>query len=114
MLGIAIFLFIVAAILGLIILTAIFKNEPTPKVIVFTHGPIAAIALIILIVYMINGNTSPLLITSIVLFVLAALGGLTLFTIDMQKKPIPKALAVLHPIAAIIAFVTLLIYVFQQ
>lgn len=109
----AIILFIIAAIFGLIVLTAILKDKPTPKAAVFTHGPIAAIALIIVIIYAVMGHMHPLLITSIVLFVLAALGGLTLFTIDMRKKPIPKLLAVLHPILAVIALITLIVYVLQ-
>jgi hypothetical protein len=109
----AIILFVVAAIFGLIVLTAILKDQPTPKPVVFTHGPIAAIALIMVITYSVMGHTDPLLITSIVLFVLAALGGLTLFTIDMRKKPIPKLLAVIHPLVAVIALVTLIIYVLQ-
>ena len=110
----AIVLFAIAAIFGLIILTAILKNQPTPKAAVFTHGPIAATALIIVIAYAYMGsNMSPVLITSIVLFILAALGGLTLFTIDMRNKPIPKLLAVLHPLLAVIALVTLIVYVLQ-
>jgi hypothetical protein len=109
----AIILFIIAAIFGLIVLTAILKDKPTPKPAVFTHGPIAAIALIIAIIYAVMGHMHPLLITSIILFVLAALGGLTLFTIDMRRKPIPKLLAVFHPILAVIALITLIVYVLQ-
>ncbi|MBX3709511.1 MAG: hypothetical protein KIT56_07445 [Gammaproteobacteria bacterium] len=109
----AIVLFIIAAIFGLIILTAILKNQSTPKLAVFLHGPIAAIALIIAIIYSVMGHTETLLITSIILFILAALGGLTLFTIDMRKKPIPKLLAVIHPIVAVIALIILIIYILQ-
>ncbi|VVC75384.1 hypothetical protein AQUSIP_06740 [Aquicella siphonis] len=109
----AIILFIIAAIFGLIVLTAILKDKPTPKPAVFTHGPIAATALVIVIIYAAMGHMHPLLITSIVLFVLAALGGLTLFMIDMKKRPIPKLLAILHPVFAVIALVTLIIYVLQ-
>lgn len=109
----SIVLFIIAAIFGLIILTAILKNKPTPKPAVFTHGPIAATALIIAIIYASMGHADPLLITSIVLFVLAALGGLTMFAIDMQKKPVPKLIAVIHPLVAVAALITLIIYVLQ-
>lgn len=109
----AIILFLVAAVFGLIVLTSILKNQPTPKPVVFTHGPIAAIALIIVIIYSVMGHMEPLLITSIVLFVLAALGGLTLFTIDIAGKPIPKLIAVIHPIVAVIALITLIIYMLQ-
>lgn len=113
MLGVAIILFIIAAIFGLIILTAILKNQSTPKKVVFTHGPIAALALILVIIYAAMGNADPLLITSIVLFIIAALGGLTLFTIDMRNKPIPKLIAVVHPILAAIALILLIIYTLQ-
>lgn len=109
----AIILFVIAAIFGLIVLTAILKDKPTPKPAVFTHGPIAATALILVIIYAVMGHMHPLLITSITLFVFAALGGLTLFIIDMSKKPIPKLLAVLHPILAVIALIVLIIYVLQ-
>lgn len=109
----AIVLFIIAAIFGLVVLTAVLKNEPTPKLAVFIHGPLAAIALIIIIVYAFMSNVQPLLLTSIILFILAALGGLTLFTIDMKKRPIPKTLAVLHPILAVAALVILIIYAVQ-
>lgn len=114
MLGVAIFLFIVAASFGLIILTAILKNQPTPKPVVFTHGPVAAIALILTILYYFQGHQDTLLLTSIVIFVLAALGGLTMFTIDMSKKPIPKALAIIHPLAAATALVMLVVYMLQK
>lgn len=112
MLGIAIVLFVIAAIFGLIILTAILKDRPTPKSAVFTHGPIAATGLILVLIYTYY-HRDPLLIASVVLFLLAALGGLTLFTIDMSNKPIPKLLAIGHPILAVIALMTLIIYVMK-
>lgn len=110
----AIFLFVIAAVFGLTILTAILKNQPTPKPAVFTHGPLAVIALITLIMYSLHGHADTLLITSIVLFILAALGGLTLFSIDMRNKPIPKLIAVLHPVLAVIALLTLVVYMLQS
>src|SRR5437868_717275 len=113
MLVTAIILFLIAAVFGLIILTAILKDRPTPKPIVFTHGPIAAAGLILVLLYWYYQPTDPLLITSAVLFILAALGGLTLFTIDMTNRRIPKLLAVGHPILAVIALVTLIIYVLK-
>lgn len=113
MLSVAIILFIIAAVFGLIILTSILKDRPTPKPIVFIHGPVAAVALILVIIYAIMQGASPLLITSIVLFIIAALGGLTLFTIDMSKRPIPKLLATLHPVIAAAGLIVLIIYAVQ-
>jgi hypothetical protein len=114
MLIVAICLFILAAIFGLVILTAILKNQPTPKRFVFSHGPIAVVALILVILHYMQGNHDGLLYASLVIFILAALGGLTLFTIDMSKRPIPKSLALLHPLAAATALVLLIIYVLKS
>jgi len=113
MLSAAIVLFILAAMFGLIVLTSVLKDLPTPKPIVFIHGIVAATALLIVIYYYYIGHNDTLLLTSIVVFVLAALGGLTMFTIDMRGKPIPKALALIHPLAAATALVLLIIYVLR-
>jgi hypothetical protein len=51
-------------------------------------------------------------IASIVLFVLAALGGITLFIRDIQHKPLPKWLAIMHGLVAIIGFAVLFINTF--
>lgn len=109
MLYLAIGLFVLAAPFGLILLTAILRNQPTPKPVVFIHGSLAVLALLLVILFIIrHDGTGP--ITSLVLFILAALGGLTLFSIDIRNKPIPKWIAVVHPIVAVIALLTLIFY----
>src|SRR5687767_13208760 len=114
MLVFAVGLFIIAALFGLVVLTAILKDRPTPSLMVLMHGCFAVIALLIVITYVASGHTSTLLIISMSLFILAALGGLTLLTIDLSKKPIPKAIALAHPALAITALVLLVIYILQS
>lgn len=110
MLYLAIGLFVLGAMFGFIILNAILRNRPTPKPAVFIHGSIVVVALLLVIFYIMQNNGSgPIL--SVVLFILAALGGLTLFVIDMSKKPIPKWIAILHPIVAIAGLITLILFV---
>jgi len=107
----SIIIFAIAAVLGLIIITALLKDKPTPKPVVFTHGILAATALVILVVFTVNNPAhSPVL--SLVLFVVAALGGFVLFARDMSKKPGPKALAVIHALAAVVGFLILLAFAF--
>ncbi len=106
----AIILFVVAALFGLVLLAAILRDRPTYKPVVFIHGTIAAIALLILLVYVLSGHTSTLLITSLSLFILAALGGFTMFAIDMSGRRVPKALALGHPLLAITSLILLIIY----
>jgi hypothetical protein len=111
MLNISIALFALAAILGIIILLALLKKKETPRTVVYSHGLVAAIALLLLIVYGVqNPDRFPKL--SIILFVLAALGGFYLFFNDLKKKPGPVALAVIHALAAVAGFVTLLLFAF--
>ena len=103
--------FSLAAVLGMLLLSYVLRGKETPKGVVFTHGPLAAIGVILLIIYAFDNPPGP--IESIVLFIIAALGGLILVTRDLLRKPIPKWLAVTHGLVAITGFVFLLIYAFE-
>lgn len=109
LINIALGLFGLAIFAGLIVLVAILTDRPTLKPAVFIHGGLAILGLCLLIFSIIKHHgTGPILSVSILL--LAAIGGFTLFTIDMKKKPIPKWLAVGHPIIAMVGFVLLIGY----
>jgi hypothetical protein len=115
MVYIAIILFLFAAVFGLTILAAVLQNKKTPKPAVVFHGSLVFIAFFILISYTAatyahTGHVPTLLLTSLILFLIAALGGLTLLTIDMSNKRIPKLLAVIHPLLAVTAVVILIFY----
>ncbi len=110
MLTAAIILFVVAAIFGLMNLIPILQNKPTQKPSVFIHGGVAAVGLL-LVILAVAKATGPSPVTALILFVVAALGGFVLFGIDMQKKPVPKWLAVLHPVIAAVGLVLLIIFV---
>jgi hypothetical protein len=114
MLIFAIAFFIIAALLGLVVLTALLQDKPTPRPVVFMHGIIAGMALLMLTTYVVLGNKSPLLITSLGLFILAALGGLTMFTLNTSGKRVPKILALGHPALALTSLVLLIVYVVQS
>ncbi len=106
----AIVLFVVAAIFGLINLIPILKNRPTSKPSVFVHGGVAAVGLLLVILAVARAAGSSH-VSALILFVIAALGGFVLFGIDMQKRPVPKWLAVLHPVIAAVALVLLIVFV---
>jgi hypothetical protein len=108
---ITIALFAIAAILGVTILVNLLNKRNAPRGVVYSHGIFAAIALVLLIVYVVNNRTNAPT-TSLILFVLAALGGFFMFIRDMSNKNIPVAVAVLHALLAVAGFVTLLIFVF--
>lgn len=106
-----IILFAIAAVLGAVLITKVLKDKETPKAVVYSHGAAAAIALILLIITYINQGDS-LLMISILIFVVAALGGFVMFSRDISQKEIPKWLAVVHALAAVSAFILLLIFAF--
>lgn len=107
----AILFFAVAAMLGIYLLSFVLQNKETPKAIAFTHGPLAVTGLVILIIYAFLYSPKPII--SIVIFTLAALGGLMLIFKDITGKPIPKWMAIGHGITAIIGFLFLLVFAFK-
>lgn len=105
----AILLFVIAAVFGLIIFTKIMQDRPTPKLTVIIHGGLSLIALLIVIYYVCYHETTPLI--SLVLFIAAAFVGLVMFYMDMRKKPVPKWLALVHPLIVAIALLLLIVFV---
>lgn len=101
-------LFSLAALLGMFLLSFVLRNQKTPKIVAFIHGPLAIIALILLINY--STDHGPGLTESIVLFTMAALGGIILIIRDVTGRSVPKWLAVAHGLIAITGFIFLLVY----
>src|SRR5215210_3957160 len=91
--------FALAAILGMLLLSYILRSKETPKGIAIAHGLLAAIGLVILILYTTSHTPRP--VESLVLFVIAATGGFIVFARDISNKPVPKWLAVVHGLVAV-------------
>lgn len=105
----AIIFFLIAAIMGAILLSYVLRNKNTPKALAFTHGTFAAIGIVLLIVCAVICVSKP--VVSLTLFIIAALGGFTLIYRDLTGKTLPKWLAVGHGLIAVTAFIFLLIFV---
>lgn len=101
--------FVLATVLGLYLLTFVLTNKETPKGIVIIHGFFALIGITLLIIYPFFYNPSP--VTSLVLFILAAIGGLILIYQDLTRKTFPVWLAFGHGLIAIIGFLLLVIFI---
>jgi len=111
MIYISIALFALAAVFGLTMLIKWMKKEDAPRGVAYIHGIAAAIALLILIMYGV-GHPDHFPKISIILFIVAALGGFFMFIRDVMKKAPIIPLAFLHALLAISGFVTLLMFVF--
>lgn len=91
-------------------LSLVLREQKTPKVVALLHGAFAVTGLVLLVVYYTRNDVRPL--TSIIVFAVAALGGLVLFYTDITGKPIPKWLAVGHGLIALTGFALLLAFAF--
>ena len=107
----ALVLFAFAALLGFYLLMYVLQNKNTPKGLAFIHGPVAATGLIILIVYAFIYKPAP--IVSIIIFILAAIGGLILIYKDLTGKPIPQWLAMGHGLTALVGFICLILFMLK-
>lgn len=111
MLYVAIALFAITAMFGLRIIMSVVSNKKAPRTVVYSHGLFAAISLLLLIIYAVQ-NPANYPKASIILFVLAALGGFYMFYHDVNNKSLSKAVPFIHALVAVTAFIILLLFVF--
>jgi high-affinity Fe2+/Pb2+ permease len=104
----AIALFLVAALVGLYMATRVFGGGLPPWFAVILHGLLAASGLLVLLYALFTGAQTAILLIGAVLLVVAALGGFFMFSYQLRKLPPPKAVVVVHAIAAVLGVVCLL------
>jgi hypothetical protein len=108
-------LFALAAIGGLTSAYLHFTRNSVPTGLAVVHGLLAAAGLVLLIIGIASGPAAGLIIASLVIFLVAALGGFVLFFgFQLRKKPLLSPLVVIHQMAAVTAFVLLLIFLFRR
>jgi drug/metabolite transporter superfamily protein YnfA len=107
----AIILLAVSAILGLTILIKWLTNKNASSAVIYSHGIVAAAAIVILVVYAVqHPDNFPKI--SIALLALAAIGGFYMFIRDLNKKQSPMAVAFIHALLAVAGVVALLVFTF--
>jgi hypothetical protein len=106
----ALVLFAVAALGGVVMAVMRFKGKPYPPLgLALVHGAAAAAGLVALISIVVKGVHPSIVTTSLVLFVVAALGGFALFFHHLRKVALPIWLVVVHALVAVVAFLILLV-----
>jgi len=106
----ALILFAVAAVGGLVLALQRFTGKPTPSLpLALVHGLVAASGLVALIVFVANDGGVTAAKVALVLLVAAALGGFFLFSRHLKKIALPIPIIVVHALVALAGFVTLLI-----
>jgi len=107
---VAIILFVIAAVFGLIVLLSVLKTKPTPKTAVILHGLFAVSGLLLLVIFSAS-TIGPVPTASLIFFILAGLLGIILLVNDLATKKVPKFWAVVHPILAAAGLFLLIVFV---
>lgn len=104
MISIAIILFVLAMLLGLYLVYIGIRQHRGSTVLALTHAAMASTALGLLIVAIYQSDeTHKLYNAGAFLFVMAFIGGVTLFALREDKKPPAMFLVMLHAVMAVIA-----------
>ncbi|KTC65825.1 Uncharacterised protein (plasmid) [Legionella adelaidensis] len=108
-------LFAIAALLGAFLASKVLRNKETPKAVAFIHGGVAAVALIILILaaLMVPAMGKGIVVASIILFAIVAMGGFFLIYKDLTAQEIPKPVVLVHGSFAVLSFILLLYFIFN-
>ncbi|HJS21377.1 MAG TPA: hypothetical protein VJ764_01875 [Steroidobacteraceae bacterium] len=110
----AVWLYAVAAVVGVYMGVLHSRGRtPPPVLAAVLHGVLAVCATVVLLLGVLQIGLGTTVHTwALALFVLAALGGLYLVSFHIRGRPLPGGVIVLHGMIAVIAFLILLVAVF--
>jgi hypothetical protein len=110
----AVWLFALAAIVGVYMGVLHSRGRtPPPVLAAVLHGVLAVCGVVLLLLGVMQLGFGKTVHTwSLVLFVLAALGGLYLVSHHFRGQPLPGGVIVIHAMIAVIAFLILVVAVF--
>lgn len=111
MLSIAAIVFAAAAVGGVVLAYLHFRQQTRPWLLTLGHGALAATGLALLIIAFLQAEASGMLTAALVLFLIAALGGFFLIATRLRGKALPSPAVVVHGLAAVVAFITLLLFI---
>ena len=102
----------IAALLGLIMLALVFQGKNVPLTAASCHGGLSIVGVTLLWVAAYNGGYEGILVWSLGLFILAALGGTwLLYGFQLKNRKLPLGIILTHGFIAVVAFVILLVAV---
>lgn len=104
----ALCLFALAAVAGLYMAAKVLNGRMAPWPMSITHALLGAAGLVALLVVLVNGAGSGRLAAALAILVVAALGGFFLAAFHLRKKIAPKAVVVIHAVAAVVGVFVLI------
>jgi hypothetical protein len=110
---IALISFAIAAVVG-IILAALYAKGTLTVGGALLHGFFAVIGVILLIIAIVQGQTIRIENYALILFIIAALGGIVLIYNHLKLGKLPKPIIGIHAVVAVIGFLMFLSGIVSQ
>lgn len=107
MLKIALLVFAIAALGGLVLAAHVLRGRFAPWAVSLLHAALGATGIGLLLWVVMNGIGPASATAALCLFALAALGGFYLASLHLRRKLPPKAVVFIHASVAVIGFLTL-------
>jgi peptidoglycan/LPS O-acetylase OafA/YrhL len=107
----AVVLIALAVFLGGYLLSYVLQQKIPPKAIVFAHGAAAILGIVVLLIFALTTEKHHKHWDSLVIFSIAAIVGLYLFSRDIRHKSVPKWLAVVHGMVGLGGLAWILIHI---
>lgn len=108
MLTYALLAFAIAALGGLVLASRVLRAKLAPWPLSLLHSGLGALGLILLLAVLVQGGASQPLVVTLVLMLVAALGGFFLASFHLRGKLPPVAVVMIHAGVAVVGFLTLL------
>lgn len=103
MLYISLICFVVAASMGGVLVLMLDPQKSLPYSLAGVHGLLAAAGLITLILYVIGNPGKPLIIISLIAFIITALAGAYILSFQLRKLQQPVSIILLHGAVAVLS-----------
>ena len=105
MLNLAIVLFAAAAVFGAIMAIMHFRGATPPRALLaILHGLAAASGLVVFLLAVLKTGVRGAAGVSLLLFLIAALGGFFLLSYHLRGRALPSAVVVVHAVVAVCGF----------
>lgn len=108
MLKIALIVFAIAALGGMVLASFVLRGRLAPWAVSVLHALLGATGIALLLFAYLQGAATPRANAALCVFVVAALGGFYLASIHLRGRVAPKAVVLVHASVAVVAFLTLL------
>lgn len=106
MLNYALISFAVAAVGGLVLAASVLRGRLAPWLLSLVHAALGALGLVLTLMAVLNGSSGAVSL-ALGILVVAALGGFFLASFHLRGEPGPKAVVVVHALAAVTGVVIL-------